>query len=134
MSILLVILSIVGGIFALCLPALRGYNLKHIGGRVYAFEKQVSYKDSLEGLYLRFCVMQCYITRTNPFEEKGLDDLMALYNMKNGYGIGAKSKEEIKEMLKKCNIYDNTSMLSIPEAKEMQSKILNQMTNMIYKR
>ena len=132
MDIILIVLSIVGGIFAFCLPALRGYNLKHISGRIYSFEKVRPYKDTFEGLMIQNLVMMCYEMKKNPYSEEGINLIISMYNLNSG--ALKKTKSEILEMLKKCDIYEQTPMLSPKDAKERQSKIASDIQKIINSR
>lgn len=129
MNIILIILSIVGGIFAFCLPALRGYNLKHISGRIYSFEKTKPYKDTFEGLKIQNLVMMCYEMKKNPYSEEGLNLIISMYNLNSG--ALKKTKSDILEMLKKCEIYEHTPLLSPKDAKDRQSKITSDIQKII---
>ena len=133
MNILIVILCVIGGIFAFFLPALRGYNFKHVGGRVYAVEKRLPYKETMEGLWILNWVMLCYTTKNNPYSKEGIDMLMYFCNSKNGYGLKVDSENSLKEKLKKCGIYEDTPMMSVEDAREKQSQLLDKMTKMACK-
>ena len=127
MNIILIILSIVGGIFAFCLPALRGYNLKHISGRIYSFEKIKPYKDTFEGLKIQSLVMMCYEMKKDPYSEEGLNLIISMYNLNSG--ALKKSKSDILEMLK------NVRYMNILHCSALKKlKIDNQKSLQIFRR
>ena len=113
MNAIIVILLILGGILVFFIPtimeSLTGTQMKHVGGRTYAFIKDKKFVNTEEGLSLQSIVSVLEKDGIGPYSDSGLFRIRLFMNqtVPDYHKTMDYTDENIKIMLKWIGIEEN---------------------------